>query len=143
LLSRDRPELTKTRHLYFRVTTLNDGRARMSMLTTTDGVEIFYKDCGSGHCLQPWLAPLERRLGRPICGFPAERVSRHPLRPPWHGRSAQIGVGHDMGHYADDLAAVTAHLDLQDAMHVGHSIGGGEVVRYLARRGEAASRKRC
>jgi non-heme chloroperoxidase len=54
-----------------------------------------------------------------------------------HGRSGQVSGGHDMDHYADDLAAVTEHLDLRDAVHVGHSTGGGEVVRYLARHGEA------
>src|SRR6202000_2618232 len=54
-----------------------------------------------------------------------------------HGRSTQTGDGHDMDHYADDLAALTAHLDLKDAIHVGHSTGGGEVTRYLARRGES------
>lgn len=54
-----------------------------------------------------------------------------------HGRSSQTSDGHDMDHYADDLAAVTAHLDLTDAVHVGHSTGGGEVVRYLARHGES------
>jgi non-heme chloroperoxidase len=53
-----------------------------------------------------------------------------------HGRSTQTGDGHDMDHYADDLAAVTAHLDLHDAIHVGHSTGGGEVVRYIARHGQ-------
>ncbi|MEV4313913.1 alpha/beta hydrolase [Actinocrispum sp. NPDC049592] len=54
-----------------------------------------------------------------------------------HGRSAQVSEGHDMDHYADDLAALTAHLDLRDAVHVGHSTGGGEVVHYLARHGES------
>ncbi len=54
-----------------------------------------------------------------------------------HGRSNQTDGGHDMDHYADDLAALTAHLDLKDAVHVGHSTGGGEVVRYLARHGES------
>ena len=62
------------------------------------------------------------------------RVIAHDRRG--HGRSTQIGRDHDMDHYADDLAAVTEHLDLKDAIHVGHSTGGGEVVRYLARRGE-------
>ena len=63
------------------------------------------------------------------------RVVAHDRRG--HGRSTQTGDGHDMDHYADDLAAVTAHLDLHDAIHVGHSTGGGEVVRYLARHGES------
>src|SRR5439155_1565740 len=53
------------------------------------------------------------------------------------GRSTQTGDGHDMDHYADDLAAVTAHLDLRDAVHIGHSTGGGEVVHYIARHGES------
>jgi non-heme chloroperoxidase len=59
------------------------------------------------------------------------RVIAHDRRG--HGRSTQIGRDHDMDHYADDLAAVTKHLDLKNAIHVGHSTGGGEVVRYLAR----------
>jgi non-heme chloroperoxidase len=63
------------------------------------------------------------------------RVIAHDRRG--HGRSTQTSGGHDMDHYADDLAAVTAHLDLHDAIHVGHSTGGGEVVRYLARHGES------
>jgi len=54
-----------------------------------------------------------------------------------HGRSTQTADGHDMDHYADDLAALTAHLDLKNAIHVGHSTGGGEVVRYLGRHGES------
>ena len=54
-----------------------------------------------------------------------------------HGRSTQTDGGHDMDHYADDLAALTAHLDLKNAVHVGHSTGGGEVVHYLARHGES------
>jgi non-heme chloroperoxidase len=53
-----------------------------------------------------------------------------------HGRSTQTGGGHDMDHYADDLLAVVEHLDLEDAIHVGHSTGGGEVTRYIARHGE-------
>jgi non-heme chloroperoxidase len=63
------------------------------------------------------------------------RVIAHDRRG--HGRSTQVADGHDLDHYADDLAAVTAHLDLKDAIHVGHSTGGGEVVRYLARHGES------
>jgi non-heme chloroperoxidase len=63
------------------------------------------------------------------------RVIAHDRRG--HGRSSQGWDGHDMDHYADDLAALTAHLDLKDAIHVGHSTGGGEVVHYLARHGES------
>jgi non-heme chloroperoxidase len=65
-------------------------------------------------------------------GFP---VVAHDRRG--HGRSGQPSFGHDMDHYADDLAALTNHLDLRDAVHVGHSTGGGEVVHYLARHGES------
>src|SRR5262249_48514567 len=63
------------------------------------------------------------------------RVIAHDRRG--HGRSSQIATGHDMDHYADDLAELTARLDLKDAIHVGHSTGGGEVVHYLARHGES------
>jgi non-heme chloroperoxidase len=110
----------------------------MGTITTSDGVEIFFKDWGSGQ-------PIVFSHGWPLSaddwdtqmlfflqhGF---RVIAHDRRG--HGRSTQTGVGHDMDHYADDLAAVVAHLDLQDAVHVGHSTGGGEVVRYIARHGE-------
>ena len=61
------------------------------------------------------------------------RVIAHDRRG--HGRSSQIADGHDMDHYADDLATVTEHLDLRNAVYVGHSTGGGEVVHYVARRG--------
>src|SRR5204863_1448779 len=63
------------------------------------------------------------------------RVIAHDRRG--HGRSSQTDGGHDMDHYADDLAALTAHLDLKDAVHVGHSTGGGEVAHYLSRHGES------
>src|SRR5439155_19242804 len=66
---------------------------------------------------------------------PGYRVIAHDRRG--HGRSTQTSDGHDMDHYADDLAALTAQLDLQDAVHVGHSTGGGEVVHYIARHGES------
>src|SRR5438045_7039240 len=63
------------------------------------------------------------------------RVIAHDRRG--HGRSSQTGDGHDMDHYADDLATLTAHLSLKNAMHVGHSTGGGEVVHYLGRHGDS------
>ncbi|GAA4749854.1 alpha/beta hydrolase [Modestobacter marinus] len=110
----------------------------MPVLPTTDGVEIFYKDWGSGQPIvfshgwplssDDWDAQLMFFLAH---GY---RVIAHDRRG--HGRSTQVADGHDMDHYADDLAALTAHLDLHDAVHVGHSTGGGEVVRYLARHGE-------
>ena len=67
------------------------------------------------------------------------RVVAHDRRG--HGRSSQTADGHDMDHYADDLAAVTTHLDLRETIHVGHSTGGGEVVHYLARHGESRTAK--
>jgi len=111
----------------------------MPTITTTDGVEIFYKDWGQGQ-------PIVFSHGWPLSAddwdtqmlFFARngyRVIAHDRRG--HGRSAQTGDGHDMDHYADDLAALTAHLDLKKAVHVGHSTGGGEVTRYLGRHGES------
>ena len=110
----------------------------MPTITTKDGVEIFYKDWGSGQPIvfshgwplsaDDWDNQMLFFLGK---GY---RVIAHDRRG--HGRSTQVADGHDMDHYADDLAALTAHLDLKDAIHVGHSTGGGEVVRYLARRGQ-------
>jgi non-heme chloroperoxidase len=66
------------------------------------------------------------------------RVIAHDRRG--HGRSTQVADGHDMDHYAADLAALTAHLDLKKAVHVGHSTGGGEVTRYVARHGQDQGR---
>ena len=110
----------------------------MPYVTTKDDVEIFYKDWGEGQ-------PIVFSHGWPLSAddwdaqmlfFLAQgyRVVAHDRRG--HGRSTQVGDGHDMDHYADDLRAVVEHLDLQDAIHVGHSTGGGEVVHYLARHGE-------
>jgi non-heme chloroperoxidase len=110
----------------------------MPVVTTKDKVDIFYKDWGKGRPIvfshgwplssDDWDAQMLFFLNH---GF---RVIAHDRRG--HGRSSQIGEGHDMDHYADDLAAVTTHLDLEEVIHVGHSTGGGEVVRYLARHGE-------
>src|SRR5262245_60420595 len=109
----------------------------MSTIKTKDGVEIFYKDWGKGQPIvfshgwplsaDDWDAQMLFFLAN---GY---RVIAHDRRG--HGRSSQIDTGHDMDHYADDLAALTAHLDLKNAFHVGHSTGGGEVVHYIARHG--------
>lgn len=111
----------------------------MPTVTTNDGVEIFYKDWGSGQPIvfhHGW--PLSADDWDPQMLFflsHGYRVIAHDRRG--HGRSTQTGGGHDMDHYADDLAAVTEHLDLKDTIHVGHSTGGGEVAHYLARHGES------
>ncbi|HME84018.1 MAG TPA: alpha/beta hydrolase [Roseiarcus sp.] len=115
----------------------------MPTITTRDGVEIFYKDWGAGQPIvfshgwplsaDDWDAQMLFFLGK---GF---RVIAHDRRG--HGRSSQVGDGHDMDHYADDLAALTAHLDLRNAIHIGHSTGGGEVTHYLGRHGESRAAK--
>ncbi len=115
----------------------------MATITTSDGVDIFYKDWGSGQ-------PIVFSHGWPLSAddwdnqmlfFLARgyRVIAHDRRG--HGRSSQVADNHDMDHYADDLAAVVEHLDLHDAIHVGHSTGGGEVAHYLARHGESRAVK--
>lgn len=112
----------------------------MAYVTTQDGVEIFYKDWGP-HDAQviffhhgwplsadDWDAQMLFFLAH---GY---RVIAHDRRG--HGRSSQVWDGHDMDHYADDVAAVVDHLGVQGAAHVGHSTGGGEVIRYTVRHGE-------
>ena len=111
----------------------------MPTITTSDGVEIYYKDWGTGQ-------PIVFSHGWPLSADDWDthmlfflkqgyRVIAHDRRG--HGRSTQTGDGHDMDHYADDLAALTKHLDLKQAVHIGHSTGGGEVVHYLGRHGES------
>jgi non-heme chloroperoxidase len=111
----------------------------VATITTKDGVTIFYKDWGTGQ-------PIVFSHGWPLSADDWDnqmmfflnhgyRVIAHDRRG--HGRSSQPGTGHDMDHYADDLAALTAHLELKNAIHVGHSTGGGEVTRYLGRHGES------
>jgi non-heme chloroperoxidase len=106
-------------------------------ITTEDGVKIFYKDWGSGQPIvfsHGW--PLSADDWDPQMMFflnAGYRVIAHDRRG--HGRSSQTAVGHDMDHYADDLAQLMAHLNLTNAIHVGHSTGGGEVVHYIARHG--------
>ncbi len=111
----------------------------MAYLTLRDGTEFYYKDWGTGQPIvfshgwplsaDDWDAQMMFFL---ILGY---RVIAHDRRG--HGRSSQGSEGHDMDHYADDLAELTAHLDLKNAIHVGHSTGGGEVTRYLGRNGES------
>jgi non-heme chloroperoxidase len=114
-----------------------------STITTKDGVEIFYKDWGKGQ-------PIVFSHGWPLSSddwdtqmlfFLAHgyRVIAHDRRG--HGRSTQTDDGNDMDHYAADLAALTEKLDLRDAIHIGHSTGGGEVVHYVARHGMARTAK--
>jgi non-heme chloroperoxidase len=110
-----------------------------STIRTRDGIEIFFKDWGNGR-------PIVFSHGWPLSaddwdaqmlffGLQGYRVIAHDRRG--HGRSTQTSEGHDMDHYADDLAALTEYLNLKDAIHVGHSTGGGEVARYIARHGES------
>jgi len=116
----------------------------MDTITTKDGVEIFYKDWGPKDA-QPlvfhhgwplsaddWDAQMLYFLGK---GY---RVVAHDRRG--HGRSSQVSDGHDMDHYAADASAVVEHLDLKNAVHIGHSTGGGEVARYVARYGQPQGR---
>ena len=111
----------------------------MPSIIVKDGTEIFYKDWGTGQPIvfshgwplssDDWDPQMMFFLGK---GF---RVIAHDRRG--HGRSAQVSEGHDMDHYAADLAELTAHLDLKDAIHVGHSTGGGEVAHYIGQYGES------
>lgn len=111
----------------------------MTFITTDDGVQIFYKDRGPKSA-----QPIVLHHGWPLSaddwdnqmlffagkGF---RVIAHDRRG--HGRSSQVSDGHDMDHYAADVAALVKHLDLRNAIHIGHSTGGGEATRYVARHG--------
>ena len=111
----------------------------MDMITVKDGTQIYYKDWGKGQPIvfshgwplsaDDWDAQMMFFLNH---GY---RVIAHDRRG--HGRSTQTANGHDMDHYADDLAELTTHLNLKNAIHVGHSTGGGEVTHYLGRHGES------
>lgn len=116
----------------------------MNYVTTQDGVDIFYKDWGPRDA-QPiffhhgwplssddWDAQMLYFLSK---GF---RVIANDRRG--HGRSSQVSDGHDMDHYAADAAAVVEHLDLKNVVHIGHSTGGGQVARYVAKYGQPQGR---
>jgi non-heme chloroperoxidase len=109
----------------------------MPKITTKDGAEIFYKDWGSGQPVvfsHGW--PLNADAWDDQLFFFASngyRAIAHDRRG--HGRSSQTWAGNDMDTYADDLAALTNELDLKNAIHIGHSTGGGEVARYIGRHG--------
>jgi non-heme chloroperoxidase len=109
----------------------------MGTITTNDGTQIYYKDWGEGQPIvfsHGW--PLSADAFEDQMFFLASKGYRciaHDRRG--HGRSSQPWNGNDMDHYADDLAELTETLDLKDAIHVGHSTGGGEVARYIGRHG--------
>ncbi|MBY3130178.1 alpha/beta fold hydrolase [Rhizobium laguerreae] len=109
-------------------------------VTVSDGTRIFFKDWGPKDA-----QPIVFHHGWPLSGDDWDnqmlffvgkgyRVIAHDRRG--HGRSSQVSSGHDMDHYAADVAAVVEHLDLSNAIHVGHSTGGGEAARYTARHGK-------
>lgn len=116
----------------------------MSFVTTKDNVEIFYKDWGPKDA-----QPIFFHHGWPLSAddwdnqllfFLAQgyRVLASDRRG--HGRSSQVSDGHDMDHYAADVSAVVEHLDLKNVVHIGHSTGGGQVARYVAKYGQPQGR---
>ncbi len=109
----------------------------MSYMTTNDGTQLYYKDWGTGQPVvfsHGW--PLSSDAWEDAMFFFASNGYRCiGIDRRGHGRSSQPWTGNDMDTYADDLAAVVAELDLHDAIHIGHSTGGGEVVRYIGRHG--------
>jgi len=122
----------------------DSGNMTMSKVTTQDGVEIFYKDWGPKNA-----QPIVFHHGWPLSSDDWDsqalffigqgyRVIAHDRRG--HGRSSQVGDGHDMDHYAADVAALVQQLNLRNAVHVGHSTGGGEAARYVARHGQLQKR---
>ncbi|KQQ03576.1 MULTISPECIES: alpha/beta fold hydrolase [unclassified Rathayibacter] len=116
----------------------------MPFVTTDDGLEIYYKDWGSVDA-----QPIVFHHGWPLSSddWDAQMLFFHShgyrviaSDRRGHGRSTQVGTGHDMDHYASDVNAVVEHLDLRNAVHIGHSTGGGQVARYVAKYGEPQGR---
>lgn len=116
----------------------------MPFVTTADGVDIFYKDWGPKDA-----QPIHFHHGWPLSAddwdnqmlfflMEGYRVIAHDRRG--HGRSTQVSDGHDMDHYAADASAVVEHLDLRNSIHIGHSTGGGQVARYVAKYGQPQGR---
>lgn len=116
----------------------------MAFVTTKDGVNIYYKDWGPKEA-----QPIVFHHGWPLSAddwdnqmlfFLAEGYRVIALDRRGHGRSDQVSEGHDMDHYAADASAVVESLDLRNAVHVGHSTGGGQVARYVAKYGQPQGR---
>ena len=116
----------------------------MAFVTTKDGVNIYYKDWGPKEA-----QPIVFHHGWPLSAddwdnqmlfFLAEGYRVIAIDRRGHGRSDQVSEGHDMDHYASDASAVVESLDLRNAVHVGHSTGGGQVARYVARYGQPQGR---
>lgn len=116
----------------------------MTFVTTDDGAEIYFKDWGPRDA-----QPIMFHHGWPLSSDDWDAQMLYFLDKGYrviasdrrgHGRSSQIGTGHDMDHYASDANAVVKHLDLRNAIHIGHSTGGGQVARYVAQYGEPQGR---
>lgn len=116
----------------------------MAFVTTKDGVNIYYKDWGPKEA-----QPIVFHHGWPLSAddwdnqmlfFLAEGYRVIAIDRRGHGRSDQVSEGHDMDHYAADASAVVESLDLHNAVHVGHSTGGGQVARYVAKYGQPQGR---
>lgn len=116
----------------------------MGYVTTADGAEIYFKDWGDRDA-----QPIMFHHGWPLSSDDWDAQMLYFLDHGYrvvasdrrgHGRSSQIGTGHDMDQYASDASAVVEHLELRNAIHIGHSTGGGQVARYVARFGEPQGR---
>src|ERR1043166_4603397 len=116
---------------------MNSRGGIMNTITTKDGTQIYYKDWGEGQPLffhHGWPLSADDWDGQMMFFLErGYRVIAHDRRG--HGRSSQTATGNEMDTYAADLAALTSHLGLRNAIHVGHSTGGGEVARYVAKYG--------